>query len=72
MTDMLKSRSEARQDASLRCLEMILHEHPELWKPVYNAGAVIPIVNLLKSKKRRPKSAISTVYCISKLITSVD
>ena len=62
---MLKSRSEARQDASLRCLEMILHENPEFWKPIYNAGAVIPVVNLLKSKKRRPKSAKLTVHCIS-------
>jgi len=65
LVEMLKSRSEARLDASLRCLEMILHENPEFWTPIYNAGAVIPVVNLLKSKKRRPKSAISTVHSIN-------
>ena len=38
VTEMLQSKCENRQDASLRCLEMILHKSPEYWKDVYEAG----------------------------------
>ena len=55
--DLLKSSSVIRQDAALRCLEVLLHRRPEYWQPLQDAGAVQPLVSLLQSNKRRPKSA---------------
>lgn len=65
LVEMLQSKCENRQDASLRCLEMILHKSPEYWKDVYEAGVIEPLINLLKSRRRRPKSAVSTAFCIT-------
>ena len=62
---MLRSPSEVRQDSSLRCLEMILFKEPTFWRPLYDHGVVAPLVELLRSHKRRPRSAASTVACIS-------
>lgn len=49
---MLESGSVRRQDATLRCLEMLLHRTPSYWKPLLSAGAVAPLVALLGSNKK--------------------
>ncbi|XP_076804919.1 ankyrin and armadillo repeat-containing protein-like isoform X2 [Clavelina lepadiformis] len=58
LVEMLKSPSIIRHDASLRCLEVLLHHNASYWRPLKAARAVVPLVKLLQSSRRRPKSAI--------------
>ena len=58
---MLRSPHVLRQDAALRCLEVLLHRTPSHWRHLMDARAVNPLVCLLRSDRRRPKSATSSV-----------
>ncbi|XP_077970650.1 ankyrin and armadillo repeat-containing protein-like isoform X1 [Styela clava] len=63
---MLKSSSVKRQDAALRCLEMLLHRTPAYWSDLLSAGAVLPLVSLLNSdKKIKASDNLSTSHCDS-------
>uniref|UniRef100_H2ZMU6 Ankyrin and armadillo repeat-containing protein n=1 Tax=Ciona savignyi TaxID=51511 RepID=H2ZMU6_CIOSA len=60
IVEMLKSSIE-RQDAALRCLEVLLHQTPSYWQPIIDAGAIPPLVALLSSPIR---SLACSVICL--------
>ena len=51
-SEMLKSEKLSHQDASLRCLEMLLHRHSSYWVFLLKAGAIPPLVELLESNDK--------------------